>query len=181
MHIEYETTLDEIADAHLRIATRSKLAKRTRWQATFWGALYTGIILFMCLTLLGAALPERFIVVGIGITVGAGGYWMNYRRSMKRRMMEYLRERMPSDCPLHFVAELREDCIWTKQGGTQLSFDWTNVAEIADAGDAIEFRMRDGGFVIVRNKGFATEENRREFMEFANQRLNGTARKFAVL
>ena len=93
----------------------------------------------MYLTLRGAALPERFIVAGLGITVGAGGYWLNYRRSVKRRIMKHLRERMQPDCRLRFVVELRDDCIWTKQGGTQLCVDWANIAEISDAGDAIEF------------------------------------------
>jgi hypothetical protein len=42
---------------------------------------------------------------------------------------------------------------------------WGNVAEIIDAGDAMEVHMHDGGLAIVRDKGFPetkTEECPRE-------------------
>ena len=159
MKIEYDTTLDDIADAHLRMAAKSKMAGRSRWQGVFWIALFTGLILFMYLTLRGATViersaalaPRRFVLDDILVhaAVAAG-------------------------------AELRDDCIWTRQGTTQISFDWSNVAEMTDTGDAVEFRMQDGGFVIVRNKGFPTAESREEFKRVANQRLNGTARKLAA-
>ena len=117
MRIEYEATLDDMADAHYRVAARSRLVKRTRWQSAFWSALFSGIILFMYLTIRGAALPERLIFTGLGIVAGAAGYLLTYRRSMKRRVLKYLRERMQSDGPCHFIVELRDDCIWTKQAG----------------------------------------------------------------
>jgi len=180
MKIEYDATLDDIADAHVRMAAKSKMAGRSRWQGVFWIALFTGLILFMYLTLRGATVVERSVVSILGIVVGAGGYWLTYRDSEKRRAVKYLREQMHSDGPFPFTAELRDDCIWTRQGTTQISFDWSNVAEMTDTGDAVEFRMQDGGFVIVRNKGFPTAESREEFKRVANQRLNGTARKLAA-
>lgn len=171
MHIEYETTLDDIADAHLRVAARSRLARRTRWQSTFWIAALTSLLLFLLLALRGATLVERCVFAGLGAVVGAGGYWLNYRRSMKRRVLKYLREQMQTDGPLRFAVELREDCIWTKQGDTQLSFGWPNVREILDSEDGIEFRMRDGGFVIIRHRGFPSQEAREQFKEIANKRI----------
>lgn len=180
MKIEYDATLDDIADAYVRMAAKSNMARRSRWQGVFWIALFTGLILFMHLTLCGATAVERSVVTILGIVVGAGGYWLTYRDSAKRRTVKYLREQMHSDGPFPFTVELRDDCIWIKQGTTQMSFDWNNVAEMVDAGDALEFRMHDGGFVIVRNKGFPTLESREEFKRVADQRLNGTARKLAV-
>lgn len=180
MKIEYDTTLGDIADAHLRMAAKSKMAGRSRWQEVFWIALFTGLILFMYLTLRGATVVERSVVSILGIVVGAGWHWFTYRGSAKRRAVKYMREQMQSDGPFPFAVELRDDCIWTRQGTTQISFDWGNVAEMVDAEDAVEFRMHDGGFVIVRNKGFQTAESREEFKRAANQRLNATARKLAV-
>lgn len=171
MKVEYDTTLEDIADAHFRMAAKSRMVRRSRWQAVIWIALFTGGFLFIYLTLRGATGVERSIVTVLGIVVGAGGYLLTYRDSAKRRTVKYLREQMHSDGPFPFTVEIRDDCIWTKQGTTQLTFDWGNVAEMVDAGDAVEFRMRDGGFVIVRNKGFQTSESREEFKRAANQRL----------
>jgi hypothetical protein len=180
VRIEYDITLDDIADAHLRAAARSKLARRTRWYSTFWTAAITGALIFLWLLLRGATLAERVVFAGLGVTIGAGGHWLNYRRSMKRRILKYLRERMQSDGPLRFVMELRDDCIWTKQDGTQSSFEWSNVAEILDSEDGIELRMRDGGFVIVRSRGFPSQEARQEFKEIANKRMERDSGRAAV-
>jgi hypothetical protein len=171
MHIEYETTLDDIADDQVHALARSELARRTRWQIALWIAVLASILLFLLLSLLGATLLERFLVAGFGAVGGSVGYLMSYRRTMKRRVLEYLREQVQSDGPLLLTVELRDDCIWTKQGGTQVSFDWTNLREILDSADGIELRMRDGGSVIVRSRGFPSQAVREEFKEIASKRL----------
>ncbi len=177
MRIEYETTLDEIADAHLRAAARSKLARRARWQGTLWIVVLTAFLLYLLFSLRGATFAERCIISGLGAIVGAGGYWLTYQRSMKRRILKYLREQMHIDGPLHFAVELCEECIWTKQNTTQLSFDWANVQEVLDSPDGIEFRMRDGGFVIVRSRGFPSQEAREQFKEVANARVDASSNR----
>jgi hypothetical protein len=174
-HVEYETTIDEIADAHLRAYARSKMAKRLRWQSTFWVGALTSLLLYLLLTLRGASLPDRFAFAALGVVIAVGGYSLNYRRSLKRRVIRHLREQLATEAPIRFAVELREDCIWTKQGGTQLSFDWDNVSQIVDAGDAVELRMFNGGFVMVRNKGFPSGDSRQEFMSIANKRLQASA------
>jgi hypothetical protein len=177
MQIQYEMTLDDLAETNLRMLARSKFAKRQRWQATFWNAFIPGLFLFIYCTLRGATLFERLIVAILSMALGGGGFWLSYRRNMKRRILKIQHERNPSGGPTQFELELLDDCIWTRQGGTQLSFDWTNVAEIVNAGGGVEFAMRDGGFVFVSNKGFSTEKDRDEFLKEANQRLNDGARK----
>ena len=180
MRIEYEATLDDLADEHYRVAVSSKLAKRTRWQSTFWTALCSGLILFMYLTIREANMGERLIFTFFGVLAGAAGYWLTYRRSMKRRILKYLRERIQPEGPCHFVVELRDNCLWTRLGGTQISFDWENVANVVDAGDGVEFHMRDGGFMIVRNKGFLTPGSRNEFINASKQHLNTVARQSII-
>ena len=172
MRIEYDTTLDEITDAHLRAIAHTKLARRTRWQSTACVAALTGILSFLLLSLLDATHRDRFVFAGLGMTIGAVGHWLSYRRSMERRVRKHLSERMQSDGPLPFMAELRDDCIWTKQGGTQISFDWDNVQEVVDSGDGIELHMRDGGFVILRNRGFPSQDARQEFKHIVEMKAH---------
>ena len=115
-----------------------------------------------------------FSLLRFGMAIGGGGYWLNYPQGVKRRVLNYIRAQVASDEPEPFAVELRDDCVWTKQGRTQLSFEWSNVAEILDSEDAIEFVMHDGGFVVVRNKGFATGQARREFKQIADEMLQRT-------
>ena len=61
MRIEYETTLDDFADVHLRAHARSSTAKRERWQVTFCIATLTGFGIYFFLALCGASLTERLL------------------------------------------------------------------------------------------------------------------------
>ena len=64
MQIEYETTINELVDAHMRAFSRLKSAKRARLYATIWTALFTGIILYLYLAFLGAPLiPDHAATV----------------------------------------------------------------------------------------------------------------------
>ena len=177
MHIEYDTTPEEFADAHLRLQARSKMARRTRWQATAWVAVLTGLLLYLLLTLRGASPTERATVAALGSVLAAGSYALRYRGNVKRRAIEYMREQFQSDDPIPFSVELREDCIWVKQGPTQLSFDWEGLSDVIDSGDAIELRMRNGGIVVVRNRGFATKKERGAFLHAAEARIHQKANR----
>ena len=181
MGITYDTTLDEIVQGHLRMAERARTLSRARRNGVFWTAVLTGLIIFALLAAEGAPLTYRLAVSVLGICAGVGWFLLTHRRSTRRRLMKYLREQMHSDGPFPFAVELREDCLWTRQGAHQLSFDWSDVAELVDTGEAVEFWMREGGFVIVRSRGFPDAECREEFKRIAKQRMDGAARRSANL
>jgi hypothetical protein len=164
MRVEYDATLDDVADAHLRAYSRSSMARRWRRQTIIWTGLLTGLFMFV---IVWENLLQRLLWAGFGVILGAGFQALTYREMIRCRNRNYIRERLGSDGPFRFMVELREDCVWTKQDATQVSFDWPNVREVVDGPDGIEFRMRDGGFVIVRNKGFASASERSDFLNRA--------------
>jgi hypothetical protein len=127
MHIEYETTLGELADENLRLVTRSKIARRTRWKSTLWVALLSGMLIFIILTFLGATLPERFTYSALGATMIPGVYWLSYWPYVNHYILMELRERMQGDGPFRFAVELQDDCLWIEQGGVRVAYDWKNV------------------------------------------------------
>jgi len=166
--IQCNTTPEDIADAYLRMPDIAKLSKQARWRNTLWITIFSGTILFMFATLLGATIVERLIISMLCIMTSVGLYWFTYRRTHRRNIIHLLRKNSQSSSPIPFTIELRDDCIWTKQGPAQISYDWRDVAEIVDKADAIEFRIRDGGLIVVRNDGFNTSDIREEFKRFAN-------------
>jgi len=170
MHVEYDTGLDELADAQLRALAHSGMVKRMRRRGVLWMAVLTAVPLYLYLALRGASLAERLVFAGLGVLIALGGYALTWRRSARKRLRKYLLEQFQSDRPIRFMVELRDDCIWIQQDGVQLLFDWNHVSEVVDAGDAVEFYMKNGGFVMVRNKGFVDAQGRAEFLDIARKR-----------
>jgi len=171
VRVEHDVSLDEIADVHLRIVARSKVARRNRWTIWFVLTVLVGSVVFLLLLQLGATTAVCLVGTGLSITGGSAAYWLFYPWSTKRHILKLLREQVQSHGPMRFVVELRDDCVWTKQAGVQLSIDWSNVADVLDTDDGIELRMHDGGLVMVRSKGFPNAKVRREFKELAMMRM----------
>jgi hypothetical protein len=175
MRIEYETTLDEIVYTHLRVAQQSTQSRRLRRQTTCWMGVFTWLVVFVLLGIYNLTPVQRSVLASLGAVVIAAVTWRNYPRNMRKHILRCLQDGMPASGRMHVSVELREDCIWTKQGHTQLSFDWTNVREIVDSADGIEFLMRDGGYVMVRSKGFPNHETRENFKEIVSNRIESSS------
>lgn len=160
MRIEYDATLDDIAETHLRLEARSKVARTWRWEGIVISGLLAGVILFMLI-------PEP-LLTGVG---GAVLYAITYKRMLRRRLRKYLREQLGTEGPVKFQVELTEAGIWTKQKNTQITFEWANVASLEETSDSVDFIMRDGGIVVVRNKGFQSSDTRRQFLECGRKHI----------
>lgn len=179
MRIEYETTLEEIADAYLRVVSRSNLLRRQRWVGSLiiFG-LISGIVSVWAFFIVEGLLFGYILLILFGAVAAGVYWWKSFPKLMKRHCMKYAKEQLQTVGPQRFAVELRDDSIWTKQGSTQISFDWSNLDEMIDSSDGIEMYMRDGGFVFVRNKGFKSQEEREQFKEIVkrySERASGTS------
>ena len=176
MRVEYDTTIEEIADACMRAYSRAAKVAYLRRRGALWTAALTGVIGYLLLANMGALSSAGLMIGGVGVAVAAGGYWLDFYKSMRRRIEKGLKEQMQTGGPTHFAVQLNDDCIWTKQGATQVSYDWGNLKEVVDAGDAIELQMRDGGFVVIRNKAFNDAQQRESFLRSVKERQLTTMR-----
>ncbi|MFC1736147.1 YcxB family protein [Candidatus Hydrogenedentota bacterium] len=168
MHIEYDTTFDEIVDTHLRIHSRSKVFRRAIRRNVLSVCLMVAVGSFLFIS---EPLFVRTTIAVIAAAFGGLFTFLSYPWWNKRFVRKYLREQLGSQGPFKFEMELRDEEIWTKMESTQLLFDWKNVLEILDKPDAVEFYVKNGGFIIVRNRGFKSSEERSQFLCRARERV----------
>src|SRR5712692_4451734 len=80
--------------------------------------------------------------------------------------------------PYPFEIELTPAALVTTQAGTRSEHAWSTIVEVKDSPDAIDFVARGAGIIVVRNRAFRSDTERREFLELARKftktRLNGT-------
>lgn len=175
MQIEFEATIDELVDLHVRATGRSRVARSWLRQGAALTALHSGLFwgsIVLIVTYTIWQFPIALILALITAGISAAVSWLVYRDRIRQRYYNYFREQFGNRDTFTFELELSEAGIWTRQFGIQNMFEWPNVEELAITEDAIEFYMYGGSAVSARKRAFASSVQQQEFIDAARQHLN---------
>jgi hypothetical protein len=166
MRVEFNYTIDDMVDVHMRVLKRSRAARAWRWRDLILSSLMTGVLLF-------AVIPEgitgKIIVGTIGLLLGAVLYPVLNEMTVKRRLRKWHEENIGSDKPLTCEVELNQSGIHTKSNGTRIIYAWENVTEIKETEGSVDIYSERGGLVVVRERAFTSPGDHQRFIELAKQ------------
>jgi hypothetical protein len=167
--VEFDATLDEAIDVHVRAARRTSAFRRQRlinqWSVGLACALVLAGVTFReaprPVTLLAFCLVSAFAAaVGLVVAFLYGWYLDNHvRRYTKRSLVEQYGG--PGPFPTQF--EIRPEGLWAKSKALEITFPWSNLDGIEERGGDVELTFRPG-FVVIRARAFSTPEDRARFI-----------------
>ena len=132
-----------------------------------------GLLLFV---LVSGGLLIRFAAGATAALVAAVGSMATYKRTVKKRARRICRELNGTDGPVRIEVELSESGVRVSQSDAQYISDWSKVAWIEEADDAIFFYRRDGILLAVRNRAFQSPAEKSEFIQLAQRFISAAAR-----
>lgn len=181
IRIEFETTLEEFAEPHLRQMGRSKLYQRSRRRTLIsagavYGASGGAIGVIVVAGLLGRPIGVE-VLVG---AVGGGGlgslatslFGWEYDRWMNRQVMTALEELYGArTSSMRCEIELRPTCLWLRQDGlTETAYAWTTITAVEDTPDGVELWFNSLP-IVAHSRAFATPSDRERFINRARALL----------
>ena len=83
------------------------------------------------------------------------------------RLRRVVAEMMPDPGPYVCEVEIRSEGVWLRQMNKQIIHEWQSLEAIEETPDSVDIFTRDGGGVVIRNRAFASEGDRRQFIEVA--------------
>lgn len=165
--VEFDATIDDLADANIRIAKRTNTYRQQRHQAqTAYGLVAAGIL---AVTLQGRS--SLAVIIGftiIGGVVVAYAYGRFHDRYVVRHYRLMVGDLYHGVKTIPCVVDLRDDVVWTKTGDMEIAFPWSRQTIINDVGDSIELWF-EPGLVVVRNRAFPTDDDRLAFLRAATR------------
>jgi hypothetical protein len=169
VHLEFNSTLDEIVDANMRLAARTSAYRQERRRAQWTVAACYGIASVIAVFRgLDAVSPiAAAITAGFAIGSGALGFFAYgrfhdwyARRNCSRMVRDLYRGLEPVGCAF----EVRQDALWTKVKDIETSFPWSSLTRVDDGPDSIELWFNPG-LAVVRNRAFRSQDERRLFLD----------------
>ena len=168
MKVKFEFTIDDLIDVGERSLSASRVVTRLRRTAAVAWALLAGAIAFALVPVSdGWRLAVALAVAAAMALVYPGAR----KKEAKKQLRRYWRERLTGDGPFLCEVELDEAGITTEQLGARISLPWAAVKSIAETADSVDFAMEKGGLVVVRNRAFPSDDEKRRFVEFGRAHL----------
>ena len=166
MKVKFDFTLDDLVDAAERGTANSKVVRGWRWREMIVTAVLGGVIVYV---LKAGSHDTRAVSAIIGALIAAAIYSFAATRSRKGRLRKFFRERFGGEGPYPFEIELTPAALVTTQAGTRSEHAWSTIVEVKDSPDSIDFDVRGAGIIVVRNRAFRSDDERREFLELARK------------
>ena len=172
MKVEFEFSVADLADTARRSGERSQAIRDMRWQGLATWAALLSLALFLLLEggLVGRAIFAVLFWAAIMVI---------YPRVAKtwsdNRYQKYYQEQLGGDGPFVCEVVITPEGVTTTQFGAETRRRWSGVKEIVDSPGAVEFVFRVGGMLVVRDRAFATPQQRLEFLTAARSYLAATA------
>ncbi|MEA2203726.1 MAG: hypothetical protein QOE77_502 [Blastocatellia bacterium] len=168
MYVKFEFTQEDLIDAAKRSLNRRNLGRARLLKSSLYLAISVGVIVFFILR----STPTIGLLLGLavaGITILI--YPQLERSGLDGRLRRVAAEMMSGPGPYVCEVEIRSEGVWLHQMNKQIIYEWPSVEAIEETSDSVDIVTLDGGGVVIRNRAFASENERMEFTEIARSRL----------
>jgi hypothetical protein len=179
--VEFDSTLDEAVDANMRLVQHTAAYRRQRRQWQWFvgvcvaGGLAVGIVGGDGAPSLAALTIAPIAALIGGLTCGAlyGRYHDRHVRRVYRRVVT---EMYSGAETIRCEVEVRDDTLWSRSVHAEISFPWSRLTRVTDRQGPIELWF-DPGLVVIPDRAFQTQEERRDFLEAVRQHLRPDAER----
>jgi hypothetical protein len=167
MRVQFTYTQEDLVDASTRFLARSKMIRKWRLIELGWTIALTWTIVFLIfrnelLTAVLAASATALITVLL--------VRLCQPVIIKRKLRKYVKEQHRDENAFPCEVQLTAEAVLIQARGTHTTLNWQTVEEINVTADSVDIFARDGG-VIVRDRAFSSPDEKRHFVELAQNYL----------
>jgi len=166
--LAYHANIDEIIDVNLRAFNRLSAPNKWKQNTAARLGLVTGIVAFF---LIPGGIWSRVGIALFFIAFVVGCYLYAYPITIYKRTRDLVLSRHRDTNGADVEIELRESGVWTRTGGTEIEFSWSNVSEIIEEPTVIEMRMKDGGLLVAQKRAFESKDEIAKFIGLAMEEM----------
>jgi len=179
MQVEFDSTLDEIAEVNMLLVEHTNTYRQQRRESQWAVGLCVagGLVVILASRAYSPSYAALALAAVAGVIGGVaaallyGRFHGWYVRRHYRRMMQEMHGGAEQ---VHFEFELRDEVLSIRSMQTELTFPWSRLARVNDTPGSIELWF-DPGLAVVRDRAFRTAEERTRFLDAVRLHLRSKA------
>lgn len=164
MKVKFEFTIDDLVDSAERTVSRSAVARGWRAQRLILSCALSAVVAYLVVP--GSDERKLFAAV-IAAVICAAILPFSRGGSRKRRLEQYFREQFGGHGPFTCEVELTPASLISVQRGLRAERAWPTITQIQVTDNSVDFITQGAGSLIVRNRAFASREERDAFVKLA--------------
>lgn len=166
--VEFDYTLDELVETALRSQRKTKTYQREIHRAVLLAGGATFILVYLLIR------DEVWVRIAIGVVGAFVSMGLNLwlvRKAGTRRLKKYYQELISDQWPIHLEIELNENGVVARERDATTEIKWARFAKVEENNRSVEFTTKEGRLIVVRERAFKSEEEKRQFIHFAKQHI----------
>jgi hypothetical protein len=176
MRVEFDSTIEEVVDASMRMVQPTAAYRRARAQYQWlFGLCVAG---GLAVGALHGDKPRSYLTIAVasfvaliaGLAAGmiGGRFHSMYAKSHSKRVLGEMYGRPDV---VHCECELRDDVFWSRSIYAEVSFPWSRLTRVEDLPGLVEVWFSPG-LAIVRDRAFRNQEQRQAFLDAIREHLH---------
>ena len=163
MTLSYESTLDDVTEASVRLFLRSKTYTTNRWR----GALLCAAM-FAAFAFLGFNAKKNInlpVVCAAAAAWGAGLFLITYKGSIRRRIKKYIASELKGPWPRPTVYEIKNGTLSSTTAGTTVTYALSDLSSVTTDTRYIELTYNTAqGIAVIPLRAFEDTDHKTAFL-----------------
>ena len=171
----YKNTIEEAAEANVRLAELAGLVTRQKWLGL---CLVPFVFVIGCL-IIPYDMKVRLLVAGFISVVFFVGHLLTVKDQIRRNARRVLAKAQGTADPMPCEYELTDEHLIFRKLGQELRFSWPSVVSVSRTATGIEVLMQPTGIAIIPARIFDRPEELQEWIRFIQE--HSTASKASAI
>ncbi len=163
MKLEYESTLPELAEPHIRLFLRSDTFRKQRLNSS----LVSGIVLiaFLYLTYSGphSGIVLALSIIPFGFLIAAITYWA-YKHIVAHRILKYVEREIADEIPAMASYAVESSQLVCRSAGVEITFSLDDIDQVNEENGYVELSFGKRGLCTIPSRVFDSDSHKSEFL-----------------
>ena len=180
MKIQYESTIEDVSEPHIRQYLRSSSYRRQRLLEPIWGGVGT-LVAFYAITTFTSYSPNTWWIYLIVFALGWLCIFLTIRDTISKRILKYLKleigHKLPSSSE-YLVSDSKLHC---SSLGADIVFNLEDLSSVDEDSERIELLFGDVGLSIIPLRAFDDVDHKESFLQILKREQDAAGNPLPVV